>query len=357
MRLLSLDVLRAVAIFLVIGFHADWKGVSFYCAPWKLGGWVGVDLFFVLSGFLISGLLFNEIKKTRTINLPRFLIRRVWKIYPPLFVLLVFSWFFQLYVLDWNVPITALISELILLTNYATPMWGYTWSIAVEEHFYLTLPLLLWMMRFHLHRLPVVVAVVAAAALVFRFVTPWPTAYFSTHTRFDALMFGVLLGYGFSFHREMFVRIGMRFRPYLWAGGIALLVPVFVLDHHEHRWMQTFGFTIQSLGCGVILVAAVASEWQPRRTVKLLAKIGSYSYSIYLWHMICWHCCNLLSPYISPDIRFVLFFASSVGVGMLMSVLVEQPCLRLRDTLFRREGKSAAVVRIPSVLQPPASAC
>ncbi len=353
MRLISLDVLRAVAIFLVIGFHADWDAVSIQCAPWKIGGWVGVDLFFVLSGFLISQLLFNEIKKTKTIRVPRFLLRRFWKIYPPLFVLLVFSWFFQLYLLKWNVPLTALISELVLLTNYATPMWGYTWSIAVEEHFYLTLPLVLFLMRNNLSRVPGIAVTIAVVALILRTLTPWPTAYFSTHTRADGLMFGVLLGYWYSFHKEQFAQVAMRYRAWLWAGGILLLAPVFVWEHHDHRWMQTIGFTIQSLACAMIVAAAVASEWKPRRVTNVLAKVGSYSYSIYLWHMICWHLANLLSSHVAPDARLAFYFASSIGVGMLMSWLIEQPCLRLRDRVCRREVQN----RLPNLNTSTLSPC
>jgi peptidoglycan/LPS O-acetylase OafA/YrhL len=312
-----------------------------------------VDLFFVLSGFLISQLLFNEIKKTKTIRVPRFLLRRVWKIYPPFFVLLVFSWFFQLYVLHWNVPVTALISELVLLTNYATPMWGYTWSIAVEEHFYLTLPPLLYLIRNKLHRVLVIAPAIAVVALALRMVTPWPWAYFRTHTRADALMMGVMLGYLFCFHKDRFVAVATRFRPHLWIGGILLLAPVFVWDHHEHRWMQTIGFTIQSIACAAIVAAAVASEWKPRRWTLVLAKIGSYSYSIYLWHMIGWHCADQLKSHLAPDSRLVLYVAGSVGLGVLMSWLIEQPCLRLRDRVCRREAPS----RMPGLASSKLSPC
>jgi len=72
----SLDMLRGVAVLLVLGRHMDGAGI------WSSAGWCGVDLFFVLSGFLISGLLFTEFKKTGTIDVKRFWIRRGFKIYP-----------------------------------------------------------------------------------------------------------------------------------------------------------------------------------------------------------------------------------------------------------------------------------
>ncbi len=143
------------------------------------------------------------------------------------------------------------------------------------------------------------------------------------------------------------------YRPYLWAGGVLLLSPVFIWDHHEHRWMQTIGFTIQSLACAMIVTAAVASEWKPNRLTKVLAKIGSYSYSIYLWHMICWHCANLLGNHVAADTRLVFYFAISIGVGMLMSWLVEQPSLRLRDRVCRREAQP----RLPGLTASNLSPC
>src|ERR1700758_1823216 len=79
----SLDVLRCIAVLLVLGFHFP------YYALWGRLGWIGVDLFFVLSGFLISGLLFQEYKATESINLLRFLIRRGLKIYPSFYLLIV----------------------------------------------------------------------------------------------------------------------------------------------------------------------------------------------------------------------------------------------------------------------------
>lgn len=84
MRNTGLDLLRLVAILLVLGRHLlpGYENNTFL-SIWRTGGWVGVDLFFVLSGFLVSGLLFEEYKKRGSLDLKRFLIRRGFKIYPP----------------------------------------------------------------------------------------------------------------------------------------------------------------------------------------------------------------------------------------------------------------------------------
>src|SRR5438876_4889931 len=94
MRVVQLDALRAIAVLLVLGHHMPAcprdlnYPLALFTEQWKQCGWAGVDLFFVLSGFLVSGLLFREYQKYGTIKLPRFLARRGLKIYPAFYVLL-----------------------------------------------------------------------------------------------------------------------------------------------------------------------------------------------------------------------------------------------------------------------------
>ncbi len=136
MRNKRLDILRCVAVLLVLGHHGFMEGL------WREVGWTGVDLFFVLSGFLISGLLFNEYKKTGGINLRRFFIRRGFKIYPAFWamllgsVLIAFAYHKHFYGAYW-------LHEVLFIQNYLPGIWRHTWSLAVEEHFYIVLPLLL----------------------------------------------------------------------------------------------------------------------------------------------------------------------------------------------------------------------
>ena len=134
----SLDVLRCVAVLLVVGFHLP------YYTLWSRIGWIGVDLFFVLSGFLISGLLFQEYKDTGTLSIKRFLIRRGLKIYPSFYLLMVLVT--CLYFLDRSTVSTEQLAlSWVFLQNYYTGekifmLLAHTWSLAVEEHFYLLLP-------------------------------------------------------------------------------------------------------------------------------------------------------------------------------------------------------------------------
>src|SRR5438094_1957785 len=141
MRDRRLDILRAVAVLVVMGRHVE------YCPPWHQAGWIGVDLFFVISGFLISGLLFNDYKAHGAIGLSNFYIRRGLKIYPAFYTLIFFT-VAVILIQHMSLSRRQALDEVLFLQNYFAGLWPHTWSLAVEEHFYILLPLLLcWMVR------------------------------------------------------------------------------------------------------------------------------------------------------------------------------------------------------------------
>lgn len=134
-RLPELDFARAIAITLALGWHfytpSDFVILNLIQLPGHLIGWAGVDLFFVLSGFLIGGLIFREIDQTGEFNARRFLIRRAFKIWPVLYlyvVLLVLTGRYS--------PIEIVPQTLFHLQNYWVTPASHLWSLAVEEHFY-----------------------------------------------------------------------------------------------------------------------------------------------------------------------------------------------------------------------------
>jgi len=141
LRNIGLDALRCIAVWLVLFRHLPIpsKATGFFAESLRVlhrGGWIGVDLFFVLSGFLVSGLLFREFQRTGSASIKRFLIRRGFKIYPPFWVLIgatvVMRCWFEKTGIQWS----NLVGELLFLQNYYDCLWGHTWSLAVEEHFY-----------------------------------------------------------------------------------------------------------------------------------------------------------------------------------------------------------------------------
>src|SRR5216683_4653272 len=140
MRVRPLDLLRALAVLLVLGRHTPppEPGVL---APlrvlgkiWYESGWIGVDLFFVLSGFLVSGLFFSEFRRHGDVRVWRFLVRRGFKIYPPFYAMLLATLIY--YHFPGGKVGELLRNEAIFLQNYWGGIWNHTWSLDTEEHFY-----------------------------------------------------------------------------------------------------------------------------------------------------------------------------------------------------------------------------
>ena len=349
-RVLSIDVLRFAACALVLGCHADWPELTGPLAPlwqaWRTGGWVGVDLFFVLSGYLIGGLLLSELRRTGTLRVGRFLLRRGWKIYPAFYALIGFVLLFkavhEIGPFSWRDTL----SELFFLQNYGGHLLLHTWSLAVEEHFYLLLPLLLLALRGRVAWLPYIVAATVMACLAVRVAIGLPGAHMFTHARIDSLLCGVLLAYGHKYHAEAFERFCRKWKAPLAAGGTALLLPAFFFDHLTTAWIHTIGFTLFYVGSGMLLAAALAASWKATWPVKFLAGLGAHSYSIYLWHvpMLMWGVPLLeraAGIEFNPWMRVAVYMAGSLGLGVLLGRMIEQPCLALRDRLTNR-GAAAA---------------
>ena len=346
-RLAELDILRALAVLLVVGRHVEFSSdASALLAAWHCGGWVGVDLFFVLSGFLVSGLLFREYLARGTIDIKRFLIRRGLKIYPAFYAFFLLT--LAPFVLWQRRPATLdIVGELLFLQNAIGSVWEHTWSLAVEEHFYLGIAALVAVLvsRRTVQRplavLPAVLIVLAVAALALRLANvheAWTRSCYSTPMRIDSLGFGVLLAYGWHFHGErMRARLAPRVAA-IFVVGLGLLAPAFVLPLRTTAGMSTWGFTAFYVGSGLLLMSCIVTRLPDWRFTRLLALVGRHSYSIYLWHMpvILW-----LVPAVTQRMGLANDWATamvavtlSVGVGLLMSRLVELPVLWLRERYF-----------------------
>jgi peptidoglycan/LPS O-acetylase OafA/YrhL len=332
----SLDVLRCVAVLLVVGYHLP------YYRLWSRIGWIGVDLFFVLSGFLISGLLFQEYKDTGTLNIKRFLIRRGLKIYPSFYLLMVLVT--CLYLLDPSrISKEQLASSWFFLQNYFTGakifiILGHTWSLAVEEHFYLIFPFVLMALiavfpkRDPFRLIPALFLAIAASCLAFRYFTLAPDHLaWMTHMRIDALFAGVALGYFYHFRWSVFEKLTGH---YALAVAFVLCLPATLLDGRG-RAMQTFGLTGLLVGFSFLVAWCVVRTPRTlagRALSKCTAKVGFYSYSIYLWHTILVDAFEF-QPSLSAA-KFWLYIASTIVAGIAMAYLIETPYLALRERLF-----------------------
>ena len=373
-RLKSLDILRGVAILLVFVNHleprispaiAQLHGLAGFVFWHVKGfGWTGVDFFFVISGFLISGLLFDELDKTGRINWGRFWLRRGFKIWPSYFLLLLVLGLTGVTgYIDPRTPLTVLSSVLphvLFLQNYlpAGNPNGPTWSLAVEEHFYLFLPVVLTatVMLAALTRrkwsdfIPALTLFVVLACLGLRVADLLggamnPADYTRTHLRMDALMIGVWLNCLVRNRSRVVVWIERHPRPAL---GLAFsLVAPALLVSRINPFMFTVGFPLLSAGYGILLVVVYHGLLQPVEgswVMTGLARLGLWSYNVYLWHYFV-----VLLPlpgYAAADqflaahlhhaslliaSQSALFMFSSIAIGAVLTVLVENPLLKLRN--------------------------
>lgn len=283
----------------------------------------GVDLFFVLSGFLISGLLFTELEQTRTIDAKRFWIRRGFKIYPPFYVFLILTSVFIFHGFSHEMW-----SEIFFFQNYGSPVWMHTWSLAVEEHFYFSLPLLLLVLiRFKhgLRAIPLISAAVSALCFygrvrAYTHSQALESFVFPTHLRIDALFAGVALSYFAHFDEHSF-REARKW--WVLVLGLGLLALALVLPPLLQVSLSYIAFAF--LLAWTVNRGVTNFYWWP------LSWIGRYSYSIYLWHAVPMMFLVRMKP---TFWRLPFYLLSSISIGIILSKLIELPALRLRDKLF-----------------------
>jgi peptidoglycan/LPS O-acetylase OafA/YrhL len=359
-RLPALDLLRFIAVFLVVARHSHPRIVEFEPSAaydyLKWGGWTGVDMFFVLSGFLVSGLLFNEYKKTDDLNVLGFLVRRGFKIYPAFYAFLLLTMLWEAFTGQY-VSLRAYLVEGLFLRNYFNGVWGHTWSLDVEEHFYILLPVTLLV----LHKvwksfalLPAIFGVIAVVCLILRLnvdateIRP-PISqyeYFQTHLRIDSLLFGVLISYYYHFYpkRLDFLKKNIWF---WWVFAIILLIPSFIPE--AAPLLQSARYTANYISFGLIMMLSLDSKvigkFMETRVGEFIGYLGQHSYSTYLWHVTVIIAVEEASRYYFPGeinstvlniVHTILIFIVGVGTAKI----VEFPMLAIRDRYFPRGEKS-----------------
>lgn len=338
-RSAALDILRCVAVILIMFRHYH------VTDSMTRAGWIGVDLFFVLSGFLVSGLLFREYKQTNKINGWRFLIRRGFKIYPAFWFVL------GLHLIYFNYKGLAytsgqLVSELLFVQNFFPGIIGISWTLAIEEHFYLFL-VTLTAVSVRKHWLTNKKRMLWFCGLVFlcclalrtgiSFSQPFNewTHFFPTYLRIDALMFGVLISWFFHFASLEYQQfISVHKWKVLGFSLFGLSLPFFLPVHHV--FMNSAGLTILYLSFGGVLCLVLQLPLQAKGILWPFVYIGRYSYSIYLVHLIIgpgtanFFRQNIWDGLPAPFYAFISFTAN-ILTGIIVSLLVEQFFLRVRD--------------------------
>jgi peptidoglycan/LPS O-acetylase OafA/YrhL len=346
-RIPVLDGLRALSIALVFLEHGS--DATGYHAPGILRrllgtiGALGVDVFFAISGFLITLLLVREFRRTQRISLRGFYVRRFLRLMPAAIVFLLTVFVMQL------LGRTALdgrnwLHVLTYTVNFdARPAWitGHLWSLSIEEQFYMLWPLALVLLG--PWRAGAGAALWLAGAPVLRFVMlrlhPHDMGRFDNWTpiRVDCIAAGCLLAlvaWSDEFRRR--TRTSSAGSIGVVAGAIVLLFASFLLGLRVAVYGVTIGHSVRAL-CIVALIwysiNYAGSAWGRLLELRPFVFVGVLSYSLYLWQQ----------PFLAPHgVRWVSSplwgLVLAVSVAVLSYVFVERPFLRLKDGLGRRRA-------------------
>lgn len=292
-RDLDLDVVRGLAILLAMGWHFNsqdtgWPVLEVLLTPGRRVGWAGVDLFFVLSGFLVGSLALREVSRKGNFDSRRFVIRRALKLWPVLYIFL----FAQVLLSDhpWQ---TFLFQNSFHVQNYTGSSLDHLWSLAVEEHFYLALAILYPLAvrrRLQPRTLVRLLVGVMATALILRLIAVIAgfnsvTIQHQTQFRADALACGVLLAVIATYYPAYFARL-LRLR-WVWL-IVVIMSAVFLMEVPKQSAVgAVLCFTV-SYVCGAALILLVRHNDLVERANWLLRPVGTlgvYSYALYIWHL------------------------------------------------------------------------
>jgi peptidoglycan/LPS O-acetylase OafA/YrhL len=343
-REIELDFIRGIAILLVMDFHSPHSPLRPLFL--RLGyqdhiGWIGVDIFFVLSGFLVGGLLMKEWKVRKGIDGKRFLIRRGFKIWPQYYLYLAVMLLFG------HRTLSSLWGNLLNIQNYVGGI-AHTWSLAVEEHCYLLLTFCMMIAarrRVTVRGLFFFLLTICLLEIPLRYLLEGTghRIFLPTHARLDSIGDGVLLAMLFHFAPERFARL----RSLTWLWSLCLVFALLDLrPHNVSRYMvaeQHDAATLFAISLLLLLYRPLPAGRRHNWIYRGVAWIGLYSYGIYLWHVSIIAPSEALLrhfPRTPTAVSSIFIYIAEIGIGVLTTRLCEFPMLRLRDHFFPRRVDS-----------------
>ncbi|RUL74954.1 acyltransferase family protein [Dyella choica] len=358
-RLRGLDLLRAVAIVWVMLFHS-WTvgGLSESFRFLQDTGWMGVDLFFVLSGYLIGGQLLRPLSEGKPLQIGEFYLRRCFRILPAYLVVLGLYFLLPGFNREGGLsPLWQYLSYTVnLFVDYAAhPGFSHVWSLCVEEHFYLLFPLMAWfLVRRGSPGLVITLALgVLASGMLLRGLLWYHSQdryleviYYPTYNRLDGLLAGVLLA-AVELYRPLFWSACLRrANTLLLPLGIALLLSAILIFRDK-----TSHFAVVA-GYPVLALAMALLVWAGTHPSGLLAKLcvpgvrwlAITSYSLYLIHKAAFKWVEHGLPVWTQGhdyLRFAAYTVVALAAGAALHHAVERPFLVLRDRAMVAHPKTA----------------
>jgi peptidoglycan/LPS O-acetylase OafA/YrhL len=365
----GLDHLRALAITLVFFYHyrmfahPGWIDDGFSFA------WTGVDLFFVLSGYLIAGQLFEQINTTGTIHKRTFFIKRFFRIIPPFLVVLCI--YFLIPSFREREALPPVWKFLTFTQNFGLDVihsgtFSHAWSLCIEEQFYLVLPflLLLFYRKGKWHNVKYLLPILLLAVLLLRLLSwyllveprideddfglQWyKRIYYPTYTRLDGLLIGVSIAAIMHYRPLWKSRVNAFGSKWLLPAAAIIAIAYFICEDQYSFTASTLGFLLVAIGCGLLVLAAIAERSFLNKTTSFVTtQLAALSYSIYLSHKGVIHVTQVWLEKAGLDIKghisLVICIISCVAVGLLFRYLVEKPALRIRNHILRKKLGSSS---------------
>ena len=359
-RLHGLDTLRAAAIILVVLYHTT-INVTFKPSfgPFGTLGWAGVDLFFVLSGYLIGNQIFAAFARGERFSLARFYARRALRTLPNFYVVL--TLYFCLPLVLGGTPPPSLWRFVSFTQNvglHPGTAFSHAWSLCIEEQFYVMLPIIAllvgWSRSIRLGWVILIGAMAAAAMLRYWLwrqyggdgAAYYQHIYYASWCRFDELLPGVALALIKNFHAATWQRLIAAGNRTLCAGLASTLLTLFLfLNFHAQEpdgyrlWMSVVGYPMLACSFALLTLAALSpNSWLARCRIPGAGSLALWSYAIYLTHKAVMHV--LKTNFIahgydaSAPLSLAVMLGSSVIVGWLLYTLVETPFMNLRERWF-----------------------
>jgi peptidoglycan/LPS O-acetylase OafA/YrhL len=367
----GLDTLRALAIMLVFAYHYMIFVSRQPTFGWvSVVGWVGVDLFFVLSGYLIANQLFEGLVRGRQVSLQRFYARRALRTLPVFWVVLA-TYFLWPALMGGKTP-PPLWRFLSFTQNYQLQpgtAFSHAWSLCIEEQFYLIFPWVLvlgarlrsgaskgWSLLVAL----LVLGIAARAWLWFQYglessgqISGYhPNIYYATLCRFDEFLPGVAVAMLKNLHPQAWARWMQRGQALFVGGSAAVLAALFcvynfyeIADYGFGFFMTAFGYSLVAWAFAVWVAAALSpSSWLHRIRVPGAYQLALWSYSIYLSHKAIAYVVQTQTKAAgwSSAATLIVITAACVVGGAVLYRLIEQPFMALRLRWFASSFKQAA---------------
>jgi peptidoglycan/LPS O-acetylase OafA/YrhL len=367
----GLDLLRAIAIAWVMLFHSYLVGGLGEDFAWlSRYGWMGVDLFFVLSGYLIGQQVLAKLAAGRDFSFAEFYLRRAYRILPAFAVVLAAYaalpalreapgmepwWKFAGFYMNLSI-------------DYAeNSAFSHAWSLCVEEHFYLLFPMLAFALtrkpsvgRFVVLCVAIVMAGIALRSAVWLHDSALAEAglvtrnwfvediYYPTWNRLDGLLAGVVLAAIHVFRPQWWRAAQGRANVALVAGLAVLALSFWLFRERTGLLGNSIGWPVLSFALGLLVFAGAADRgWLGRQRVPGMAWLAAVSYSVYLSHKLAFHAVQTVAGEGLEGtglLAFACYAIAALAVGALLHYGVERPFLLLRD----RRARAMSTTSLPA---------